>query len=100
VHHRYVNAVLETGLCEGIDFKCFSVICALSERVRALDRFVLHKINKMDAEAMELKIQGCKEMHVWMLPQNQCFLCLLVFIVKMSTEITAAHGCSCLLMTT
>lgn len=60
---EYVNTVLEVRFAPAIDFQCFAVICALSEKVVALDRFVKHKINKMNPEAMELKINGCKDMY-------------------------------------
>ena len=67
---EYVNTVLEVRLAPEIDFQCFAVICALSEKVVALDRFVKHKINKMNPEAMELKINGCKDMY-YMLDEQQ-----------------------------
>lgn len=40
----------------------FAVICALSERVAALDEHVRNLVNKLDARAMEAKLQGCKDM--------------------------------------
>jgi Ca2+-binding EF-hand superfamily protein len=66
----YVRAVLEVTQEELIDFQCFAVVCALSEKIVALDRFVLHKINKLDTEAMQLKINGCKDMY-YMLDERQ-----------------------------
>jgi Ca2+-binding EF-hand superfamily protein len=58
----YVNTVLETRGTPEIDFQAFAVICALSERVNALDHMVRHKVNKMDITAMEHKMRGCKDM--------------------------------------
>ena len=58
----YVDVVLDIRGSGEISFRMFAVICALSERVAALDTMVKTMINKMDTRAMERKMQGCKDM--------------------------------------
>ena len=58
----YVDTVLDVRGTPEINFRMFAVICALSERVAALDVMVKTMINKMDTRAMEQKMQGCKDM--------------------------------------
>ena len=67
---QYVNTVLEVRGSAEINFRMFAVICALSERVLALDPLVKTMLNKMDCDAMERKMQGCKDMF-YMLDEKQ-----------------------------
>ncbi|XP_060607641.1 titin-like isoform X9 [Ruditapes philippinarum] len=60
---EYLYRVLElTGykLTHGADFKIFSVLAALSQRISALDKWMKNLIGKMDFKALEMKMFKCK----------------------------------------
>eukprot|EP00037_Helgoeca_nana_P029209 m.347573 g.347573 ORF g.347573 m.347573 type:complete len:1593 (+) comp27925_c0_seq4:270-5048(+) len=58
----YVDAVLDLRLVKDVNFRMFSVIAALSERVVGLDRMVRDMVNYTDFRAMETKMDACKHM--------------------------------------
>ncbi|EDQ92558.1 uncharacterized protein MONBRDRAFT_5213 [Monosiga brevicollis MX1] len=58
----YVHTVLDLGKGRSINFRYFSVIAALSQRVASLDRMVKGLINALDVEALAVKIEKCKEL--------------------------------------
>ncbi|XP_053398202.1 calponin homology domain-containing protein DDB_G0272472-like [Mercenaria mercenaria] len=60
---EYLYRVLElTGykLTHGADFKIFSVLAALSQRISALDKWMKNLIGQMDFKALEMKMFKCK----------------------------------------
>eukprot|EP00035_Acanthoeca_spectabilis_P032893 m.21032 g.21032 ORF g.21032 m.21032 type:complete len:1607 (+) comp5648_c0_seq1:229-5049(+) len=58
----YIDTVLELRLVKEVNFRMFSVIAALSERVVGLDRMVRGMVNSTDFRAMEAKMNACKQM--------------------------------------
>lgn len=60
---EYLYRVLElTGfkITHGADFKMFSVLAALSQRISALDHWMKNLIGQMDFKALEMKMFKCK----------------------------------------
>ncbi|XP_022106904.1 mediator of DNA damage checkpoint protein 1-like [Acanthaster planci] len=59
---QYIYHVLDLPQRHRIDFKLFSVVAALSEKVSRLEPFIRKLINKMNFEALEVKMQQAKEL--------------------------------------
>ncbi|XP_052242008.1 trichohyalin-like isoform X2 [Dreissena polymorpha] len=60
---EYLYRVLElTGykITHGADFKMFSVLAALSQRITMLDKWMKNLIGQMDFKALEMKMFKCK----------------------------------------
>ncbi|XP_071962209.1 uncharacterized protein [Antedon mediterranea] len=59
---QYVYHVLNLPQRHKLNFKLFTVVAALSEKVSRLEPFVKKMINKMDFEALDVKMQRAKEL--------------------------------------
>ncbi|XP_077990053.1 uncharacterized protein LOC144444494 isoform X2 [Glandiceps talaboti] len=59
---EYVYHVLDLPQRSKINFKLFTVVAALSEKVSRLDPFVRKLINKLDFEALDVKLEYAKEL--------------------------------------
>jgi hypothetical protein len=58
----YVHSILELAGRWKLNFRLFSLIAALSEKVVALEDMVKKLINGMDFQALEVKMKKCKEL--------------------------------------
>ncbi|XP_070534030.1 titin-like isoform X3 [Ptychodera flava] len=59
---EYIYHILELPQRSKINFKLFTVVAALSEKVSRLDPFVRKLINKLDFEALNVKMEHAKEL--------------------------------------
>lgn len=57
---QYVYHILDLPQRSKINFKLFTVVAALSEKVSRLDPFIRKLINKMDFEALDVKLENAR----------------------------------------
>ncbi|XP_033120125.1 titin-like isoform X6 [Anneissia japonica] len=67
---QYVYHILNLPQRHKLNFKLFTVVAALSEKVSRLEPFVKKMINKMDFEALDVKMQRAKEL--FRLLEDEC----------------------------
>ncbi|XP_072028233.1 uncharacterized protein [Amphiura filiformis] len=71
---QYVYHVLDLPQRHRLDFKLFTVVAALSEKVSNLEPFIRKMINKMDFEALDVKMSKAKELF-YLLEDEDSELC-------------------------
>lgn len=84
----YVHQILELSQRYRINFRLFTVIAALSEKIVALDDLVKNLINTMDLAALETKLKKCKELF-YLLDDMDGHRGGVVTINSLSIELTA-----------
>ncbi|PIK38398.1 hypothetical protein BSL78_24766 [Apostichopus japonicus] len=82
----YIIRVLELAeysISQGTDFKLFSVLAALSQKIVSIDTWVRNLINSMDLTTLEWKITKAKELFEWCVEEDSRSLRLEKLLVEL-----------------
>ncbi|XP_071824034.1 uncharacterized protein [Apostichopus japonicus] len=82
----YIVRVLELAeysISQGTDFKLFSVLAALSQKIVSIDTWVRNLINSMDLTTLEWKITKAKELFEWCVEEDSRSLRLEKLLVEL-----------------